>query len=80
MDEEIDARLTQVFRDVFANDSLNVLPLHSAKDIAGWDSLAHISLMLAVQRAFRIRFSAAETTQLDNVGALMALIDSKQKR
>ena len=73
-------KLTQVFRDVFADDSLTLSPEQTAKDIAGWDSLVQISLMLAVQRSFRVRLSAAETSQLHNVGALVALLDSKQKR
>jgi acyl carrier protein len=46
-------------------------------DIDGWDSLAHITLMLSVQRAFRVRFSALETSQLQNIGALVELLHSK---
>ena len=80
MDARMLTKLTQVFRDVFADDSLTLVPEQTARDIAGWDSLAHISLMLAVQRAFRVRLSAAETSQLQNVGALLALLDSKQNR
>ena len=76
--DDITSRLTQVFRDVFHDDSLTLSPELTAQDIAGWDSLAHVTLMMSVQRAFRVRLSAAETSRLQDVGALMALLRSKQ--
>ena len=78
--DDLLARLTEVFREVFADDSLSVSPSTTASDIKGWDSLAHIRLMLSVQRAFRVRLSAAETSQLRNVGALIDLVRVKQGR
>jgi acyl carrier protein len=49
----------------------------SARDVDGWDSLAHIRLLLTVERKFHIKFNAAETGQLKNVGELTNLIQSK---
>ena len=80
MDDALLTRLTEVFREVFADDSLSVSPVTKASDIKGWDSLAHIRLMLSVQRAFRVRLSAGETSQLSNVGALLELLRRKQER
>jgi len=78
MEDGILTKLTEVFRDVFADDSLVLSREMSATDIDGWDSLAHITLMLSVQRAFHVRLSASETSQLQNVGALIDLLHSKQ--
>ena len=80
IDDAMLAKLADVFREVFANESLSVSPGTTASDIKGWDSLAHIRLMLSVQRAFRLRLSAAETSQLSNVGALLELLRRKQER
>ncbi|HEX4798231.1 MAG TPA: acyl carrier protein [Burkholderiales bacterium] len=80
MEDGMLARLTEVFRDVFADDSLMLSRETTAMDIDGWDSLAHITLMLSVQRAFHVRLSASETSQLQNVGALIELLHSKQGR
>jgi acyl carrier protein len=77
MEDGILMKLTEVFRDVFADDSLVLSQEMTAMDIDGWDSLAHITLMLSVQRAFRVRFSALETSQLQNIGALVELLHSK---
>lgn len=80
MDAAILAKLSEVFRDVFPGKSLSISRETKASDVKGWDSLAHITLMLSVQRAFRIRLSAAESSQLHNVGALIDLLRSKLEK
>ena len=78
MDEpQIYAKLSEVFQDVFDEDSINVTPELSARDVDGWDSLTHIRLLLTVEKAFRIKFSTSEIGKLQNVGDLVALIQAK---
>jgi acyl carrier protein len=78
MDEpQIYARLTKIFEDVFDEDSIQVTPELSAKDVDGWDSLAHIRLILTIERAFKIKFSTSEVGKLQNVGELVALIQAR---
>jgi acyl carrier protein len=67
-DAEIYARLTKIFGDVFDEDQIEVTPELSARDVAGWDSLTHVRLMLTVERAFNTKFSAREIGSLENVG------------
>jgi acyl carrier protein len=79
--EEVLAQLRGVFREVFFGD----VPLTAATvaaDIAGWDSLTHVSLLLAVEETFGVRFSLGETEKTRNVGELVELIAAKraQKR
>jgi len=73
-DPEIYARLTSIFEDVFDEESIKVTPQLSAKDVDGWDSLAHIRLMLTVEKAFKIKFATSEIGKLENVGDLVKLI------
>jgi acyl carrier protein len=78
MDEpEIYTRLTKVFRDVFGEDSIQVTPELSADDVDDWDSLAHIRLLLTVEKAFKIKFSTSEVGKLQNVGDLVTLIKAR---
>lgn len=70
-------QLTPIFRDVFDDDAIVVTPELTAKDVPEWDSLNHIRLLLAVQKAFKIKFTAAQTASLKNVGDLATLIQSK---
>ena len=73
---QIYARLTEVFQGVF-DDEIELKPETSADDVEEWDSLAHLRLMLTVENAFKVKFSAAEVGGLENVGALVRLIQSK---
>jgi acyl carrier protein len=78
MDEpQILARLTEIFRDVFDDDSIKIVPELSAKDVDGWDSLTHIRLILTIERAFKIKFSTSEIQHIQNAGDLVGLIEAR---
>jgi acyl carrier protein len=64
-------------RDVFDDDDLVATPTLTAAQVEGWDSLTHVRLMLAVQRAFKVKFAAAELSSFKNVGDLARLIALK---
>ena len=76
-DAQIYSKLTEVFHDVFDDDSIEVMPQLSAKDVDGWDSLMHIRLILTVEKAFKVKFSTSEIGKLANVGELVALIKAR---
>jgi acyl carrier protein len=75
--DEIYERLKTIFRDVFDDDELVLTPALTASDVAEWDSLAHVRLMVAVGKAFGIKIPAAQTATLQNVGQLAELIRTK---
>ena len=78
MDEPlIYIRLTEIFQDVFDEDSIDITPELSAKDVDGWDNLTHIRLILTVEKAFKIKFSTSEIGKLENVGDLVKLIQAR---
>jgi len=74
---EIYLKLTEVFHNVFADDDIVVSPDLTADDVAGWDSLKHVRLLLTVERTFQIKFAASEVNKLNNVGELVKLIQAK---
>jgi acyl carrier protein len=69
--------LNQVFRQVFANPRLNIQADMTPNDIDGWDSMAHVNLIAAVELAFQIKFDGKELRKLRTVGDLGQLIDGK---
>jgi acyl carrier protein len=78
MDEpQIYARLAEIFKDIFDEDSIEVTPELSAKDVDGWDSLTHIRVILTVEKAFKIKFFTSEIGKLENVGELVKLIKAR---
>jgi acyl carrier protein len=71
------AKLTQVFHDVFDDDSIVVTPELTADDVDEWDSLSHIRLIVAVEKQYGLKFSAAEVRSFKNVGEFVGLIQSR---
>jgi len=76
-DAQIYSRLAPVFNQVFDDETIEVTPQLTAKDVDGWDSLTHIRLILSVEKAFKIRFTTSEIGNLENVGDLVALIRAR---
>ena len=74
---EIYAKLAGIFHEVFDDDFIVFRPELSADDVDDWDSLSHIRLILTVERAFDVKFSASAIGKLRNVGQLAELIHSK---
>ena len=74
---DIYRKLTPIFREIFDDDRLVVVPHLAAADVAEWDSLRHIRLVLSVEREFSLKFSAAEIGALENVGEFVELIRIK---
>lgn len=69
--------LSEVFRQVFANSALRITPEMTPNDIDGWDSMAHVNLIAAVQLRFKIKFENKELRSIRTVGDLAKLVDSK---
>ena len=74
---EIVSRLTPIFRDVFDNDALVVSEGMTAADVPTWDSLSNINMIIAVEKAFGVKFSIKDVRNLKNVGELLELIKRK---
>jgi acyl carrier protein len=71
--------LVPIFRNVFDDDELIIDPSTTAIDIDGWDSLAHIRLIVAIEKHFGFRFSATEIYEIDSVGEMADLILIKKE-
>jgi acyl carrier protein len=67
-------KLNRVFRDVFDDDNIEIFDAMTAGDIDEWDSVTHITLVLAIEKEFGLRLNAAEVGKLDNVGAMIELL------
>jgi acyl carrier protein len=76
-------QIQDVFRDVFDDPFLILKDEMTADDIIGWDSLAHINLIIAIERRLRVRFATAEISRLKengaNIGSLLDLVARKRK-
>jgi acyl carrier protein len=66
-----------VFRDIFDDEALAIRRDMTASDIDDWDSLAHINLIVAIEKEFSIKFAIGELQKLQNVGDLLDTIEKK---
>lgn len=73
----LESRLTEVFRTVFDDDTIELSRSLTADDVDGWDSLSHVNLLLAIELEFDIEFKAHEVQSFNNVGELMDNIAGK---
>ncbi len=70
---EVISRLQPIFDDLFM-EKVVLTPQLTADDVEEWDSLIQISLLLAVEKQFNIRFRVGEVEATKNVGQFADLI------
>ena len=68
---EVLDRVQEVFRDVLDDEEIVLTDQTTADDIDDWDSLSHIQLVVAVEKAFHVKFSSKEILSWKNVGELV---------
>jgi acyl carrier protein len=69
-------RLGDVFEEVLGR-RVALSDETTAGDVDGWDSIAHVMLILATEREFGIRFESAEIVNAANVGEFVSVIEAK---
>jgi acyl carrier protein len=70
---EVITKLQSIFDDIFLESPV-LTPTLTADDVPEWDSLIHISLLVAVEKAFGVRFRVGEVEATTNVGEFADLI------
>jgi acyl carrier protein len=73
-------QLRPIFRDVLDQADLTITPESNGHNVEGWDSLAHINLVTAIEQEFGIKFALGELQELKNVGEMIELIEKKLKK
>ena len=74
---ELLPELQDVFRNIFDDDSLVISRNSNASNVENWDSLAHVNLVTAIEKKYKIRFALGELQELKNVGDMTDLVEKK---
>ena len=74
---DIMKRVEEIFREELELDDLVLTDETTADDVEEWDSLSHVQLVVAMEKAFSIKFSSREILSWDNVGDLVDCIQGK---
>jgi len=75
--EEIKKELTDIFKNTFNDDSIELFDEMTAKDVDDWDSLTHAIMIAEVEKHFSVKFKIREIIKLNNVGALIDTLEKK---
>jgi acyl carrier protein len=78
MSSTVLAKVQIVLKELFGIDPRSVSLETIAFDIPGWDSVGHLSLCGALEEAFEVRLDASEFTAIDNVRAIVSIIEAKK--
>ncbi len=70
-------QVRRLFRDVFDQPDLNIDANTSPGQIAEWDSVAQLKLVVAAEEAFGVEFKMDEVASIRNVGDFMRAVESR---
>ena len=78
-DSEILDGITDIVRDALEDDTIVLSPESTASDYADWASFKHITIVVATEVRFGVKFKTAEIESMRNVGDFISLIQKKLK-
>lgn len=80
MNQSLFERVRQLVADIFNLPQSRIEPSSSPDTIAGWDSLQHLNLTLALEQEFGVQFTPEEINQLLSVELIADLLEEKLAR
>ncbi len=76
--DDILDQLVEMMRDYFDEPDLALDRDSTAREVAEWDSLAHVNIIAGVESTFGVRFAISEIESLKSVGDLVDLVVAKK--
>jgi acyl carrier protein len=67
-------RIQGIVRHVLSRSDIMLSERTTSRDVLGWDSLAHLQIILSVESEFGLRISAKEVARLENAGSLVDIV------
>lgn len=76
--DEIIKRLNVIFADIFDDEDIVLEETMTSKDIDGWDSLTHISIIASIEEEFKMKFSMDELKNMKSISCIIDIVKEKQ--
>ena len=75
--QEVLDKVTDIFRDVFDDESIVIGEATTAQDIEDWDSLTHITLISEIENEFGFKFAMKDVLGMKNVGEMLDIVEKE---
>ena len=75
--KDILSKVEEIFRDILDNEDIVLNDETTEDEIDEWDSLTHIQLVVAIEKAFGMKFTSKEILSWNNVGEMIETIKKK---
>lgn len=75
--KEISRTVQGILIDILHLDNFEMKENMTAADVPGWDSLSHMVIISKVEKEFNVIFKLRELSKLENLDALIDLIQQK---
>lgn len=75
--DEILAKINDILKDIFDDETLVITYDTTANDVADWDSLNHINVISSIESEFGIDFNMEEVVNFKNVGDMVDKVIEK---
>lgn len=70
-------RVRHITADIFNRPFEQITPASSPDTLAGWDSLQHLNIVLALEQEFALQFTPEEIEQMLSVELIADLVEEK---
>lgn len=77
MNNDLLNQIELVLKKVFHSNEISITELTTAKDIHGWDSLTHMTVIAELEEHFAIQFTFDEVSDFNCIGDIMQAITEK---
>ncbi len=79
-EEKIFTEIQSIIRTVLNDEKILIKMESTASDIKGWDSLAHIRILVSIEKLYSIKFSLSEMQNVKDLFGFVKLIKEKIKK
>ena len=65
-----------IFRDILGNEDIHLSELSSPENVEGWDSIANVNVIIAVESEFGIKLGIDDIQRVKMVGDIVSIVQS----
>ena len=70
-------RVRRIAADILQANERDLTAESAAENVESWDSVRHLNLIIALEQEFEMQFEPEETDQMNSLGNILNVLESK---